>query len=76
MAREKRMYFRRCHVCSDVTEAKGPIQYCEHCGKPIAPYCYFNEQDMVVPSDNKERPRHKGTQMMPIVGLSAYWGMF
>ncbi len=76
MAREKRHYFRRCHVCNDVTSSQSPVQYCEHCGKAIAAYCYFNEQDVIVASDDKERPRYKGAQVIPIVGLSAYWGMF
>lgn len=76
MAREKRLYFRRCHVCGDVTNAQSPVQHCENCGKPIATYCYFNEQDVIIPCDDKERPRYKDAQVIPIVGLSAYWGVF
>ncbi len=76
MAREKREYLRRCHVCGDVTEANSPIKYCEHCQKPMATFCYFNEQEVEPFSENKERPRYKGIQIMPVIGLSAYWNGF
>ena len=76
MAREKRLYYRRCHVCGDVTEGNSPIKYCEHCHKPLATFCYFNEHEVVAFSENRERPQYKGVQVIPVIGLSAYWGMF
>lgn len=72
MANESR-HFRRCHVCGDVTVCDKRVEECSHCGKPIAPFYYFDDRTSPVLSDNMERPPYSVKQMNPLLGLTAYW---
>lgn len=67
-------HLRRCHVCGEVTESLlKPVSRCEHCGKPMAPFFYFDERGAVVLADGILRPPDLPNQYRAIQGLTAYW---
>ena len=75
-ADEHRLHIRRCHVCHSVSERFGePVEQCDHCGKPMAPYYYLNELEVEPHSDNCLRPVIDSDEgeLRPVRGLSAYW---
>ena len=48
MNRKKRfascVHIRRCHICGGITESDGQVvAKCDHCGKAMAPFYFFNE---------------------------------
>ena len=72
------LYFRRCHICQSITERTGkPVSHCHHCKKPMAPFCFFNEWEVSIHSDDQLRPREFSEEgvdpLHPVRGLSAYW---
>ena len=72
----KTVHIRRCHVCGDVSERVGAsVDRCEHCGKPIAPFYFFD--DFLVPSysDYGTRPDEEETvgERLPVRGFTAIW---
>jgi hypothetical protein len=70
----KGIHFRRCHVCGEVNSRLGEhIERCRHCNKPIAPFYFFDEHQVEVYSENRERPSHENGERSPILGLTAIW---
>ena len=81
-------HIRRCHVCGAVNESEGAdVRKCEHCGKHLAPFYYFDESKLeglaeLGPylSTWKQGvpkfacgPLQFGENFNPIWGLSTYW---
>jgi hypothetical protein len=65
--------FRRCHVCGSVGHAPKHITKCVSCGKPFAPFYYFNDEHTPVASESELRPPDMEGEWRPIHGLTAYW---
>lgn len=73
-AAESPVYIRRCHVCNGVTESQETlVKRCSHCGKAIAPYYFFDEENVVAWSDVEVRPAPVPGSHGPIRGLSTLW---
>jgi hypothetical protein len=74
MKSKGRLHIRRCHICEGVTESdEGIVDRCEHCGKNMAPFFFFDEKK-VEPQDEAEiRTPWYGVDRKPIQGLTAYW---
>ncbi len=69
-----RMHIRRCHLCGGVTETDHEhVTHCESCGKPMAPFFFFNEIEAPLYSDVEMRPPTSPGDRTPIRGLTAYW---
>jgi|GEM_PF-1009271 len=75
------IHIRRCHVCGVTNESKGSaIHKCEHCGKHLAPFYYFDEsklegleiQGLFLSVWKQVTWMNPGT-FHPIWGLSTYW---
>ncbi len=66
------LHFRRCHVCGAVTERKDPVDRCEHCGKFISPFFYFDEKSITVEDEKGALAPTQG-HVRPLIGLAAYW---
>jgi hypothetical protein len=76
-----RIHYRVCHVCGASNEASDElVQQCQHCGKHLAPFYYFDESRAMglapqVRSEYEERMRsvlpHR--EYPPVYGLTAYW---
>ncbi len=75
---ERPLYFRRCHICGGVTEREGhkPIDYCDHCGKPMARFHYFDDRVTPVISDRTLRAPELPGEFSPLHGLTVYWESF
>ena len=73
--KEKPFYFRRCHVCGGVTacEGKHHVEHCEHCGKPLARFQYYDDRFTPTQSDRNLRPSYLPGEFTPIQGLTVYW---
>ena len=67
--------FRKCHVCDHVDEAAATIKRCGGCGKPFAPFYYY---------DDALKPIYAAAELRPVIiagpetwhpiqGLTAYW---
>ena len=75
------IHVRRCHKCGGVTEKAGAsVDRCEHCGKPIAPFYFFDDFQVEAFADNGLRPGREFTQpgqaateRCPLLGFSAIW---
>jgi hypothetical protein len=66
--------FRRCHVCGSVGNSpKKCVAKCSRCGKPFAPFYYFNDEFTPIVSEGELRPPDLEGQWRPIHGLTAYW---
>ena len=73
-------HIRRCHVCGGVTELEGcAVHKCQHCGKHLAPFYYFDESKLEGLLDSGPhmslwtlRTSVPGN-IKPIWGLSTYW---
>lgn len=76
MKKHKKLHFRRCHLCDGVTENEGvPVDKCGHCGKPMAPFYFFDDHAVAPLSDVELRvdlPPKTG-QRFPVRGFTAYW---
>lgn len=77
MKETKRLHIRRCHLCSGVTECEGnPVSRCQHCGKAMAPFYFFDETEVVPHSDLDEGadvPPQRAGERKPVRGFTAYW---
>lgn len=67
--------FRRCHVCSTLCEAQYQVRRCQECGKPFAPFYYYNDQFQPIQLESGLRPPYREGEWRPIQGLTAYWAM-
>lgn len=77
------VHVRRCHICDHVNERDGQsVDRCGHCGKILAPYYFFDEQNVHVYSDVEQRPTLEQTRARPkeqpgehrpLRGFSAVW---
>lgn len=65
--------FRRCHICGSVGHSPKNIRKCGDCGKPFAPFYYFNDEFTPVLTEGELRPPLLEGQWRPIHGLTAYW---
>lgn len=65
--------FRRCHVCGCVGHSSQALARCLDCGKPFAPFYYYNDEVTPVPAEDQLRPPDLPGQWRPIHGLTAYW---
>lgn len=72
---QKTRAFRRCHVCGSTCEALAPIRQCDSCGKPFAPFYYFNDQFSPIVNEGNLRPMELNGEWRPIQGLTAYWSL-
>lgn len=69
---DDRIYFRRCHICGGLNEHENEqIERCEHCGKALAPFYFFNE--IAHSSDPEKVVEVEEGEFQPIVGLTVYW---
>lgn len=71
-----RLHFRRCHLCSGVSENEEiPVEKCQHCGKPMAPFYFFNDLEVIPVSEAEirlDQPLKSG-QRVPVRGFTAFW---
>lgn len=73
------LHYRRCHLCDHVTEQAGEVvTKCDHCGKHMAPFYFFNEVEVTPYSDNDMRPEpptieQLARERIPVRGFSSYW---
>ncbi len=71
---QSRLYaYRRCHVCGHICEAPRQVRQCDGCGKPFAPFYYFNDQFTPIMNEGNLRPMELDGQWRPLQGLTAYW---
>ena len=77
MKKTKRLHFRRCHLCSGISESEeAPVDRCAHCGKPMAPFYFFNDAEVMPLSESETRPpddRRAPGERKPVIGFTAYW---
>lgn len=70
----KRIHFRVCHVCGAVNEKhEEQVERCEHCGKFMAPFVFFDVMVMMTPMEDQLRPPLAPGEYPPLTGLSASW---
>ena len=77
------VHVRRCHVCDKVTEKnESQVNRCDHCGKNLAPYYFFDESATKVYSVDETLPVEERTLVKdpkdmgprrPLRGVSAMW---
>lgn len=78
------VHFRRCHVCDGVSEmTESHVHKCEHCGKSLAPYYFFDEVavsvysvDELLPLEERvicKDPSDSSTRRLPLRGVSTVW---
>jgi len=71
---DKPVFFRRCHMCGETNHKEGDrIERCEHCGKSLAPFYYFDERLVSTLGDKSLRAIPLEGEYSPIQGLTAYW---
>jgi hypothetical protein len=68
-----KLAYRRCHLCGSVCEEPKNVRRCSDCGKPFAPFYYFNDEFTPVLTEGELRPPLLDGQWRPIHGLTAYW---
>lgn len=78
MKKPKMLHFRRCHLCSSVTESEEhPVENCSACGKPMAPFYFFNDVEVIPLSESELRPGPEEDRIsgerLPVRGFTAYW---
>lgn len=67
------VHIRRCHICGGVTESKlDRVSHCQHCGKSLAPFYYFDDTKLMVSSDKIESQIVVG-EYRPVYGLTVFW---
>lgn len=64
-------YFRRCHICSTVTEQDKRVEQCQRCKKFLAPFYYFDDRKSFISSENQQKI--KEGEIRPLMGLTVYW---
>lgn len=65
-------HYRRCHVCDSLNESEDEVHKCNHCGKVMAPFFYFNESQIDECIEGAD-PNSTSGEYQPIYGLSALW---
>ena len=66
--------YRRCHVCGTICEHEDEVKRCGECGKPFAPFYYYDDHQSPIYTAQDLRARPPGEdQWRPIQGLTAYW---
>lgn len=76
MKKKEAVHIRRCHVCNHVSERVGAsVDRCEHCGKPIAPFYFFDDFKVAAYSDYGARPDYTDEEgeRVPVRGFTAIW---
>lgn len=75
-----KQHIRRCHVCGEVCEAQGQlVTKCEHCGKHLAPFYYFDERqamNLISPEEADKEYKQSALPLKeypPLWGLAVYW---
>ncbi len=66
------VYFRRCHVCNQLSQQKRELTHCTSCQKAFVPFLFFNDLQTEVLQDNEPRPDVQESYL-PIRGLTSYW---
>jgi hypothetical protein len=70
-------YLRRCHVCGATNEGdRQSLVRCAHCGKHLAPFYYFDEQQIIGFGDTIELPFRVGDlkrDYQPLLGIGLFW---
>ncbi len=67
-------YLRRCHLCGHITEnSEDRVDKCEHCGKHMAKYYYYDEQSAPIFADNLLRPPYLKNEYQALLGISVVW---
>ena len=73
-------HFRLCHVCGEVNAAENQlVEKCQCCGKPLAPFYYFDEsRAMGLKTEAESQAEYRSSALPhreypPIWGLTAYW---
>lgn len=67
-------HIRRCHCCNGVTESDGKdVKACDHCGKSMAPFYFFNDDQVEPHTDHDLRPLRPSGKVVPVLGFTAYW---
>jgi hypothetical protein len=56
-------------MCQEATAVKS----CRSCGKPFAPFYYYQDEFSPIALEGGLRPPHIEGQYRPIQGLTAYW---
>ena len=74
----QKVHLRRCHVCGELNECHGNlVRHCNHCGKSLAPFFYFDESKvmgLVVESrSGEQKSKLPLREYPPLWGLTAYW---
>lgn len=75
------VHVRRCHVCGTVNESENQaIKRCSKCGKPLAPFYYFDESVLEGLQDDglhfstmKLYDPEQIETFKPLWGFSTYW---
>ena len=75
MSSESTISVRRCHVCGHVCEDARRVRRCDECGKPFAPFYYYQDEFAPVALDQGLRAPDLPGRYRPIQGLTAYWQM-
>ena len=76
MKKVQLLHFRRCHHCFGVSETEGAqIERCSHCEKPMAPFYFFNDAEVMPLSESELRPadERRSGERVPVRGFTAYW---
>ena len=67
-------HIRRCHICGGINESpETVVTKCDHCGKTMAPFYFFNEAETAPISDCELRPVLIPGDRSPVRGLTAIW---
>ena len=68
------VHIRRCHVCGGMNESpETVVTKCDHCGKSMAPFYFFNEAETPTASDCELRMMPTPGERAPVRGLTAIW---
>lgn len=68
------VHYRRCHLCGTMNQCEGDsVERCLECGKVLAPFFYFDERLVAIPSDNHLRPPLLMSEYQPVRGLTVVW---
>lgn len=67
-------HIRRCHKCDAINECdEHDVKSCSSCGKPMAPFYFFNDIEVTPHSDFDLRPERPDGKVRPVLGFTAYW---
>ncbi len=70
-------FLRRCHVCGATMEKEGRDGgECQHCGKHLAPFYYFDERQIIGFGDRvgiSYRLGESKETYVPLIGFGLFW---